>query len=223
MVAVDELGVIEVESRKTPDTSEVTGDIIAFAKRWLSPQKREDWQNVLLDRGGGGKQHADRLRAQGYEVRTVAFGEGILADIRRGTSKVPFATRLEMREDRYVYVNRRAEMYGEASMLFDPSINPRGFGLPRGRRGDPYWELSRQLAGIPRLRDGEGRLYLPAKNKKDPDSREKTLTEILGCSPDEADAFVLACWGMLHEPRKVVAGPHAQPRFSSDMVGSIQR
>jgi len=218
LCAVDELGIIALESIKTPDTSVIPGLTIAFGKRWGA--ESENW---IFDRGGGGKQHADALRKAGHQVRTVAFGEGIVADVRRGTAKVPYLTRLEIREDRNVYLNRRAEMYGEASMLLDPSLNPKGYGIPRAEsKRDPFRELRRQLLAMPKCWDGEGRLWLPPKNKKDPDSRTKTLVEILGCSPDEADAFVLAIHGMLHRPIKVRAGLGGERKISGELVEFLQ-
>jgi hypothetical protein len=197
MCAVDEHGIIELVSRRTPDTSVITGEALAFMRRHQVPASC-----VCFDRGGGGKQHADRLRVQGHQVRTVAFGESIVAEIRKQHANYKkFAERLEEREDRYVYVNRRAEMYGELSQLLDPAVNPKGFGIPRA-----YGELRRQLVPIPRLFDPEGRLKMLPKNKRSQDSTEATLTELLGCSPDEADATVLAVHAMLHEPKLPKAG-----------------
>jgi hypothetical protein len=98
-------------------------------------------------------------------------------------------------------------MYGEFRLLLDPareSNNPviadegellagiTGFGLPI-----EYDELSRQLGGIPLMYDGEGRMKLPPKSRQK-NSNVMSLDEILGCSPDEADAVVLAVHGMLH-------------------------
>ena len=31
-------------------------------------------EKVFFDSGGGGQEHADRLRSHGHEVQTVAFG-----------------------------------------------------------------------------------------------------------------------------------------------------
>lgn len=45
---------------------------------------------------------------------------------------------------------------------------------------------------MPRLLDKEGRLRMLAKNKNTDNTKEKTLCELLGRSPDEADAAVLA-------------------------------
>lgn len=200
---VDEWGLIALESYPTPQTADIPNRTLA-----LMNEHRVPAEYVGFDRGGGGKQHADALRAKGHEVRTIAFGESILADVKRGTVREPYAERLEQREDRYTYVNRRAEMYGELSLLLDP-VNERGFALPAtdGRLyGPAYGELRRQLALIPRWYDEEGRLWLPPKNKKDPNSKVKTLTEILGKSPDEADALVLAVHTMFHRPKKPRVG-----------------
>lgn len=82
-------------------------------------------------------------------------------------------------------------MYHLLALLLDPAQNPEGFGLP-----EEYYELRRQLAVFPLRYDGEGRLWLPPKNKKKPDSDEECLVELLGCSPDEADAVVLSTFGL---------------------------
>ncbi len=199
MAAVDEFGIIEIVSRKTPNTDEITGDAIAFGRRHgVDPS---DW---VFDRGGGGKQHADRLRSQGFKVRTVAFGESIQLDPRRGVNQLP--ERLDQREDRYAYLNRRAEMYGELSLQLDPGYNSRGFAIPPGSAGEAYAQLRQQLAVIPKLYDREGRLRMLPKNKRDPDDTEKTLIELIGHSPDEADAVVLSLHAMLHKPVRAKAG-----------------
>lgn len=195
MCAVDEKGLIELVSRQTPDTSVITGEVIAFGRKHSVPP--ENW---MFDRGGGGKEHADRLRSQGYDVRTVAFGESVTPDPKRGM--VQMEERIEQREERYVYKNRRAEMYGELSLLLDPAAGV-GFALPA-----EYTELRRQLAVMPKLYDEEGRMRMLPKNKRGENSNEKTLTELLGCSPDEADSLVLAVHGMLHPAVKTRAGAY---------------
>jgi len=196
MAAVDELGLVELVSKKTPDTSVVTGEALAFMHRHgVAPA------NVIFDRGGGGKEHADRLRAQGFPVRTVAFGESVNLDPRRGLVLVE--ERMVNREERYAYKNRRAEMYGELRQLLDPARVGNGFALPNWE--PVYVELRRQLSLIPLTYDGEGRLELLPKNRRDGDTRE-CLTELLGCSPDEADAVVLGIWGMQNKPMRRVVG-----------------
>ena len=186
LAAVDRLGLIELVSRKTPDTSVITGEALAFMRKHGVPAER-----VVFDRGGGGKEHADRLRAQGYPVRTVAFGEAVSLEPRRMAYQP--RDRIESNEERYAYRNRRAALYGDLRQLLDPAANPAGFALPA-----EYVELRRQLSPIPLQYDPEGRLELPPKNKRNADDGKVTLVDLIGHSPDEADAVVLACHGMLH-------------------------
>ena len=199
MAAVDEYGLIELVSKKTPDTSIITSEALAFMRKHGVPPER-----VVFDRGGGGKEHADRLRSQGCNVRTVAFGESLAPDPKHGLT--PVHDRVEHREERYAYMNRRAEMYGELRQLLDPmggldgKGGPNGWGLPA-----EYRELREQLAPIPLQFDPEGRLKLPPKNKRNPESKEVSLVELIGHSPDEADALVLGVHGMLHKGRRATA------------------
>lgn len=194
MAAGDELGLIELASKKTPDTSVVCNEALAFMrKHGVEPR------NVVFDRGGGGKQHADRLASMGYRVRTVAFGEPVVLMPKRGLRSIE--QRVDNLEDRYAYLNRRAEMYGELSLLCDPNHDGTllrgcvgGFAIPV-----EYEELRRQLAVFPRLYNEEGRMYLPPKNKRDSKDTRPTLTEMIGNSPDEADAVVLMVHAMLHK------------------------
>lgn len=190
--AVDELGLIELMSYKTPDTDRIIGDTIAFGKKY-----NVDPANWVFDRGGGGFQHANTLRTKGYPVRTVAFGESVALEIKRGI--YPTDVRREAKEERYVYVNRRAQMYGELSIAIEA-----GFAVPAHYDTDKG--VFMQLAPIPLQYDGEGRLKLPPKHKTDPNSKEVTLTELIGFSPDEADALVLADHGRRHRGRSSVAG-----------------
>jgi len=190
---VDELGLIDLISKKTPDTTVITGDTIA-----LMQQYGVTATNVLLDAGGGGKQHADRLRSQGYPVRTVAFGESATPVPARRLKTM--GERAIDREERYVYKNRRAEMYGILRELLDPAVEP-GFALPA-----QYTALRHQLSPIPLVYDGEGRLELPPKTKPNPTSTKVTLTELIGHSPDEADALALAVYGMRSKAAQAVAG-----------------
>jgi hypothetical protein len=209
MAAVDEYGLIELVSKSTPDTNVIPREALDFARRHgVEPEF------IVFDRGGGGKQHADRLRASGHNVRTVAFGEAISIEPQHGVIQVE--ARLENREERYVYRNRRAEMYGTLRMLLDPNTPGTAFALT-GYQPSPadytgfalpgeYEELRIQLSPIPMLWDAEGRLKLPPKNKRSPNSEEVSLTELIGCSPDEADALVLAIHGMTHVVEDVEAG-----------------
>lgn len=196
-VAVDEHGLIELVSKKTPNTAVVTSETLAFMrKHGLDPENQEHCDRVLFDRGGGGKQHADRLREQGYRVRTLGFGEAASKPLQSGI--LPIEERRDEAEQRYVYKNKRAELYGRLSLRLDPNSSTQ-FAIPReysksfgvNRKG-----LREQLSVIPKLYDSEGRLRLPPKQKNKENSREITLVDLIGHSPDESDALVLANYAM---------------------------
>lgn len=193
---VDELGIIFQLSMKTADTSDIPGQTLGLMKdHRLLPE------DVFFDRGGGGRQHADQLRRRGYDVRTVGFGEGAGSDNRErrtSTVKPPVGQRVETRELRYAYKNRRAEMYALTSELI---CGEQGFAIPVR-----YYETIQQLKIIPKYYDNEGRLYLPPKDKPTPTYQGVTIKGILGRSPDEADSLVLAVYGMVRRPKKVTAG-----------------
>jgi len=189
---IDELGLMKLIAYKTLDTSVITGQTLEIMREYkIAPEY------VCFDRGGGGKEHADRLRSQGYKVRTVAFGEPLLIPIRYGDTQVK--DRVANREERYSYVNRRAEMYGTLRLLLDP-VNP-GFALPA-----EYQRLHDELAPIPLMYDQEGRLYLLPKNRRDPTSKVPTLIELIGHSPNDADSLVVAIHAMTHRPLQARAG-----------------
>lgn len=204
MAAVNRFGLKELVSRQTPNTAVITSEALAFMRKHNMENRAE---RVCFDRGGGGKQHADRLREMGYDVQTVAFGEPLTLEPKRGMRL--FGEKVENREERYTYVNRRAELFGTLSILIDPEGGfilesddvrghkwiggPAGFSLPLD-----YVVLHQQLGPIPKTYDREGRLRLLPKNKATPDSNEKTLVELLGCSPDEADATCLGVYGMFN-------------------------
>lgn len=213
LVAVDEFGVIEIKSQKTKDTSVIFGLTLGFMNKWQCAP-----ENVCFDAGGGGANEANRLRASGYPVRTVAFGEAIsMQPIRHKRS---FTEKVEQKEDRYVYANRRAQMYGEASQLLDPSglgahLLPglRAFAMPamycNRELVAGQTSLIFQLSKINKDYDDEGRLKLLPKKKpaNAPEgAKKKYLTDLIGHSPDEADAFVLAVHGLLHKKRIITAG-----------------
>ncbi len=194
MAAVDELGLIDLVSEQTPDTTRVVEMAIEFMRKHKLKGDR-----VMFDRGGGGKQHADRMRKMGHKVETVAFGEPATAPLKRAQTQFP--DRLENAEDRASYFNRRAELYYELSSALDPSVNPRGFGIPL-----KYANLFDELGPIPKMYDSEGKLKLLSKHKKNKDSDELTLTELIGHSPDEADALAIAYHHMTRNSTRSKAG-----------------
>jgi len=204
MAAVDEYGLIELVAYPTPDTNVIPHKIVEFMlKHQVAPHQ------IIIDRGGGGVIHAHRLRAggifngvlwQGLNIRTLDFaGKSQPVPKRR---RERFDERIELVEEKTGYVNVRAQLYAEFSDLVDPS-NPevKGWGIPV-----EYVELRRQLAAFPKRYDHEGRLKLPPKNRRGKDSTEETLTQILGCSPDQSDATALAIHAMLHPGHTPTAG-----------------
>lgn len=183
LAAVDWLGLIELESHRTKDTDRVVRLTKAFMRRHCVPP-----ECVAFDRGGGGKQHADRMRAEGYDVGTVSFG-GSVADERGGRHK----DRRDETESKFAYKNRRAQMYGELREMLR-----RGWGVP-----SQYTDLLHQLSVIPLLLDPDGRLMLLPKSAP---PGKPSLTQLIGRSPDEGDATAIAVHTMLHAPAEMVAG-----------------
>jgi hypothetical protein len=117
-------------------------------------------------------------------------------------------------EDRYVFKNRRAQMYGMVRMRLDPDAESE-FGLPT-RIMTKEWggrkSLRDQLRPIPLTYDDEGRLVLLPKTKyrvkgtRPELDAEHCLVGIIGHSPDEADALALAVYGLRAKPTRRRAG-----------------
>lgn len=191
-VVADRLGIIEMISKPTPNTMDIHQLTLQLMRKHSLPPSK-----VIMDRGGGGKQLADFLRSQGHNVRTVAFGEPVSAEPRKGVTSI--RSMVELREGKTVFANRRAEMYSRLRDLLSP-MNTQGFGIPM-----EYEELRRQLSMMPLLYDGEGKMRMLPKSKKRKDDKEHTLIELLGRSPDQSDALVLALHGIfaVKEKRKI--------------------
>lgn len=193
---VDRLGIIYQLAVKTADTANVPTITVRLMREFGL-----DGTQVFFDRGGGGKQHVDQLRKRGFEVRAVGFGEAPTDPHKvhkTGTIKAPKAQRLDDSDSKYAYKNRRAELYGLTSVLI---CGESGFAIPA-----EYKELLRQLKAIPKKYDNEGRLYMLPKDKPSDSYTGKTLKQILGRSPDQADSLALAVYGMMRKPNIVVAG-----------------
>ena len=200
---VDELGIIELLSMKTPDTTVITSMTLRLMREHGLLGNPQD---VCFDRGSG-KAHADRLRLQGYNVRTAAFGGAPSLEPKR--SMRFFAEKVEVREDKYAYRDLRTQMYHELSLAFDPAHNPQGFALPPAIEGEQYMELRHQLSKLPKLTDEQGRYWMLPKNKPRnaaEDSDVRTLVKLIGHSPDELDAVALAWHAMHHAPAPAKAG-----------------
>ena len=189
----DRYGIIKMVSKKTPNTAVIVSETIRLMREFQVPAHK-----VYFDRGGGGQQHADQLRERGYAVQTVGFGETVSREMHRGMTQ--FNEKKEGKEERYAYKNRRAEMAGMVMEILDPDMYPLGFGIPA-----EYIELRRQMAPIPKLYDGEGRLYLPPKGKVE-GSTVVCLKDLLGRSPDDFDSLCLAVYGMRSKRHTSTAG-----------------
>jgi hypothetical protein len=184
--ASDELGIIEQESKKTPNTAAIPGLCIAFGRKHGVPP--EDW---LFDRGGGGLQHADRLRDKGFDVRDVGFGERPVLPVLVAGSHF-LDDRIEMRKRQYLYKNLRTQMYWELMEACDPQNG--GYAIPPS-----CVELIRQLGMIPKMLDENGKPKMLPKGTGSRDDKGPTLIKIIGHSPDEADSACLSHHAMTHK------------------------
>ena len=161
---VDQFGIIKQIKMSTPNTMEIVGRTIELLRQYdLSATV------VAMDIGGGGKQLADRLKEQGYHVRTVHFGESA--------------------DDKQAYPNRRVEMYANLMDLFEPRPELGVFNL-----GDDSDELRQELAVFPKVFDSSGRIVLPPKRPGRSGNGQTSIQKILGHSPDRADSLALAAW-----------------------------
>lgn len=238
---IDEHGILELIEERTTDTSVINRVTKMLLRKWrLRPER------FAYDRGGGGKQHADQLRAEGINVRTVGFGEPATPDPKVGKTRQ--VEKVDQREDKYFYPSKRCMMYHELRMAIDPALahtrlanirnedeeadaqyqrrnerhnyrhdrfgrndtrtnhrsnhkspaNPTSisqgtvFGIPG--QGEIYGKLRQELAPIPIEYDKDGKVRVPPKHKdlRKTVKQERSLTEIIGHSPDLADALVLA-------------------------------
>lgn len=201
IAVVDELGLIALRSRKTPNTMRIIDEVVAAIHQYGVPADK-----VCFDRGGGGRQLADRMRQMGYPVQTVLFGEQVCEAPVPGVSP---SEKMETRETRTAYFNRRSQMFASLSEAIDPSVTTDRWAIPAGICGDPAdptTNLRNQLAPIPKTYDSMERLkLLPKRNPGNPDD-PKTLVKLIGHSPDEADAVVIARHAMATEPVRSAVG-----------------
>lgn len=206
---VDDYGILEEVAFQTPDTTKINPQTLSLMRKWNVPPEL-----IMYDRGGGGLQHAQALQAMGYRVKTVGFGESVAPPPKRGLTTIEH--KVEQQAEAYAYVSRRVEMFHHLSQLIEPlptGPSPENPNLPdpprRSRFCIPkkYAELRRQLAPFPKQQDKEGRYRLPPKNRlPGSDSKEKTLTELIGNSPDRADALAIAVYARDFAVRRANAG-----------------
>lgn len=199
---IDGYGIVEKLDVKTPDTSDITRITKELMREYLiSPN------DVVFDRGGGGKQIADQLRKEGYPVRSIGFGEKAKLPIDVAASK---SSKIDIQERKYVFKNLRAEMYWNLRLKLMPVLEEDDLGnqVYKSKFAIPakYVELRRQLAPIPYFYDPEGKIYLPPKSKPSEAYKGKTIHDLLGCSPDQADSLVMALWAYENPEMEPVAG-----------------
>jgi len=185
---IDETGILEIQAQRTSDTTQVPNVTQALIVKY-----RIEPEDVVFDRGGGGKEHADVLRARDLAVRTVAFGESASAPDRFSRYLRAPEQKVKEAEHFYVYKNRRSEMYGLLRLFLNPNSGY-NFSIPAR-----YGELRKQLSPLPLLYDGEGRLALPPKRIVQQNSTRPSMTKICGGSPDHADSLVLALYSLVYE------------------------
>ena len=196
--------VLEQLSHKTPDTSIIVHYALGLMRDYgIKPH------NVLFDRGGGGKQHADRMRAGGYKVRTVAFGEAASDPKKFARGLKTKEYREDIEEIRQAYKNRRAEMYGILREVLRPD-SPEPLAIPAHvldkPRKDGKATLRGQLTTMPLLYDDEGRMFLPPKKIIEENSKKQSLIDMIGCSPDEADSLAVANFALRRKEFVAIAG-----------------
>lgn len=181
---IDDDGLIYLHSEKTPDTTYIPRKTVALMREFNIPA-----ESVIFDQGGGGGIHVDTLRSMGHNVREVSFGES------PGPEPVywkrPWDEVQEGQRERYNYFNRRSQMYHLLRQAIDPYVNASPFAIP-----SEYEEVIRQMRPIPLDYDEEGRVYLVPKQWKPgvENKNRQCLKDLIGCSPDELDALVMAVY-----------------------------
>ena len=197
---IDKYGVIKQVSMKTRKTSMIKGKTLALMKEYDVKE-----QDVLFDRGGGGKEHVDYLREQGYEVECVGFGESPSSPEQFIAGWNDPDDRKDLYEQRYAYKNKRAQLYGTLREMLNPERvlieGVKCFAIPA-----VYTELLRQLQPIPLMYDGEGRMILPPKDNPSPTYKGPTIKKMIGRSPDQSDSLVLAIFALIFVPTELIVG-----------------
>ena len=216
-VAGSRLGVTHCHARKTPNTNDVIGLTLEYMRSWQVPAG-----NVVFDLGGGGREHVDRLRAMGHQVRGVGFGKAPALDVKRAGVLRPFEERRAVAEDAMAYQDRRSEMAWDLRLILERDetgeyvgrdFHPGSLGkVPGfGLAGEHVGELIRQLTAPPVKWDDKGRFKLiPKEDPKLPAHEQdratvQTFRRLIGRSPDLLDAFCCMVFGITHRPVPNVA------------------
>lgn len=206
----DDLGLLELISMKTPDTS-----VIVPTTRALVEQYNVSPDDVLFDFGGGGKEHADVLRkSRGWEgVRVISFGAAPTDPAYY--RKKSIQSRMMELETRLYYSNRRTEIYGITRNVLNPILRDEEediFHLPSKFLDQPRCDglatLRSQMTPIPlTYGEKEGMLKLlpktlPAskRGRHNASGQPQCLSDIIGCSPDELDGVCLSIYGLNVDP-----------------------
>jgi len=195
IAVVDGKGLLDLESRKTPNTASIRGLVKAKMREWNVPPDK-----VLFDAGGGGKQITDQMREEGYGVDCLGFGNAPRLEPKYGLTLV--VEREEVLEEKAAYVLVRDQMFWELRELIDPVAGDFAWAIPG--EGEAYQELRRQMALIPLSYDQHGRVKIIPKDS--PNADADTLKKRMGRSPDELDAVLLGVHRMLHKPVVMTAG-----------------
>ena len=193
-VVLDRLGIVEMIVTDGKDTTLLLAKTTQLMAKYHIPGRR-----VAVDAAGGKEIIGDPLAKRGIGVRVVSFGQSA--------------------KDKKRFKIARYEMYGRCSEAFDPrkwrkgkALGPDGnvleteiweecmsFDLHGGHRTE-YEALREELIAHPMWHDEYGRLMLPPKQRKSGAKEgERTITihDLLGRSPDRADALVLAHWARI--------------------------
>ena len=199
---VDRMGMLYQLSKRTRNTAVIKGQTIALMREYgIEPE------GVMFDHGGGGKEHADYLRDAGYDVRSVGFGESPSSPDEFIPGWVDPDDKKDLKQEKYIYKNKRAQLYGVLRQVLDPNtkgesdVNNPVFGIP-----EKYGEVLRQLRPLPLKYDGEGRMFLPPKNKPTPNYKGDTIKDLIGHSPDESDSLALAVFSLVCKPTIITIG-----------------
>jgi len=190
---VDQYGLYRLFVEDTPDTSIIVPKTMELMATYNVRPER-----VAFDRGSGGKQYADLMRSRGQMVRAISFGGGAV--------------------DNKTYKNCRAEMYWRLRQ----AMNSARWSKVTTSEGREKWErffalppqqhlLREELAILPIKNDGEGRMMLLPKSKRNANSKLPTIKGLLGRSPDRSDAVALATYARF--------GP--KPAIRPAVTGSI--